>query len=178
MDLQCFSCFSCLWGVVSSCQMLCGFSYVFLETNSYSHRFVHASLQLGDLSDRMALWGEIEDFLQGWGRTLRGGKEANMCPWKIRQLCTFCHHLFGIRIELLYCIEMCVVNFSCAAGTEEFLEGLGAVLWRTVPLWFGLGLLGIRDASTDAECNATLKWVHPSLRWIISAKTQTLRASN
>ena len=52
-----------------------------------------------------------------------------------------CHHLFGIRIELLYCIEMCVVNFSCAAGTEEFLEGLGAVLWRTVPLWFGLGCL-------------------------------------
>jgi hypothetical protein len=34
-----------------------------------------------------------------------------------------------------------VVNFSFAAGTEEFLEGLGAVLWRTVPLWFGLGCL-------------------------------------
>ena len=112
-------------------------------------------------------------FPSGLGRTLRGGKEANMCPWKIWQLCTcgiICLELAYISIEIRYCKEMCVsisggmcvVNLSVFRGSQ--------CCTRTVPLWFGLGRLVSEIRAETLLLQGNLE-VGPSLRWIVAAKT-------
>ena len=88
MDLQCFSCF-----------LVCGELSVVVRCCADFHMFLRDQQLLSQICPCFApTWGSIGQdgpvrrdrrFPPGLGRTLRGGKEANMCPWKIRQLCTF-----------------------------------------------------------------------------------------